>query len=313
MPRTRKKQVRTRLLLALAGVSLAVMIMPRQLTGRLINLVQVLVPFQFAAEQAADAAGALLPAGGEALTREAYDALQRENAAMRHQLLALSGHIDALERERTQLAAIRHRGLAGGRLISARVVARDPLPWRQSRLIDSGTLAGVRRHAAVTSHYFSITPDRLGVIRDGLAVLSSEVLVGFIEQAGTHAARVRLLTDAETRMSVLIGRQQGDAYVPLDKEFWLAGTGGPLLQIRAVDHRYVTLEAIRLGDVVLTSSYDEHLPASLTVGTVTDLRQDPDNALLYVLEVTPALAASEIRHVFVVDPLGGASAGGAEG
>ena len=305
MRRSRRKLNRKRLLTILVIVSVIGVMLPERLTGRLINLVQVLIPFQDWATRSANAAGdALDRPAGATVARPAFEALRREKEALRHQLASIATRFHELEREHHQLAGIRRRGLRGGRLIPARVVATDALSWRKSRLINAGTLSGVKRAAPVTSDHFAIHLDQPEAVRQGMSVLASEALIGFVDQVGTHSARVRLLTDRETRMKVLIARLEDGKYYPLDKEFWLVGTGAPLLEIRDIDHRYVKTGAVTEGDCVLTSAADTGLPASLTVGTISRVRPDPDNGLLYRLDVEPPLKPEDIRTVFVVDPHG---------
>ena len=58
--------------------------------------------------------------------------------------------------KRDELVGIRDRGLGPeGRLVPARVISEDVLPWRRSKLVSAGTLRGVRNGAAVTSHRFT--------------------------------------------------------------------------------------------------------------------------------------------------------------
>ena len=310
MRSNRRRLNRKSLLTALIIVSVAGFLLPQRITGSLISLVQVIVPFQDWASRGVDAAAEVVDGGQKVtLSRNAYETLLRENQALRHQLASADTRYTELEIEHEALAGIRKRGLAGGRLISARTVAADALSHRESRLINAGTLKGVKHAAPVASDYFTINLDDPTAARNGLAVLTGEVLVGFIEQVGTHSARVRLLTDRHTKMSPIIARWENGVFYPLDKEFWLVGTGGPLLEIRDVDHRYIKTDAIKVGDVVLTSSYDTRLPASMTIGTIKKIHNDPDNTLLYILDVEPPLAANQIRNVFVVDPEGAAPPG----
>lgn len=301
MPRTRRKPNRRNLLLVLAGVSLLGLLMPASVTSRFMNLVQVILPFQDWTTRGAQAAEEAIEPAEPAISVADADRLQRENAALRHRLASLSAGYDELEREHHSLASIRGRGLTVGKLIPARTVAEDALSWRESRLINSGTLSGVQRSAPVASNHFSISSNADEAVSDGMAVLAGEVLVGFVEQAGTHASRVVLLTDRTTEMRVLIARLEEGVYRPLDAEFWLVGTGSDLLEIHDVDHRYVTTEAISVGDTVLTSPSDPRLPAPMTIGVISAIRQDQGNRLLYTIDVRPPLDAKSIRKVFVVD------------
>jgi cell shape-determining protein MreC len=307
MSRPRKRISRRSVLAALIFASVIALVLPERITGRLMSIVQVLIPFQDWTTRTIEAAGDRL-AGHDftAVPSGQLDALERENTALRHQLLSLTARYHEVSAENLELANIRQRGLDFGALIPARVVAADALPTRQSRLINAGALGGVQLAAPVASEHFTVQFGRPGAARDGLSVLTGEVLIGFTCQVGTHSARVRLLTDGKTRMSVLIARLAEHKFHPLDKEFWLVGTGGPLLEIHDVDHRYIRSEAIQVGDTVLSSANDPRLPASLTIGEITNIRKDPDNTLLYVLEVTPPIRGEDIRRVFVVDPEAGA-------
>lgn len=303
MRRTKRKLNRRNVLATLAIVSLVGVLLPASITSRLISLVQVVLPFQDWATRGVEAVEDLGGVAEKPVVAPAdVAALRRENAALQHRLATLAARYDDLEREHREVTQIRHRGLSGGRLVPARTVAADAVAWRESRLINAGALSGVQRLAAVTSNHFTVRADEGEALQDGLAVLAGEALVGFVEQVGTHSARVVLLTDRTTEMKVLVSRQADGQYHPLDAEFWLVGTGRGLLEIRDVDHRYLRAETIRVGDVVLSSPTDPRLPAAMTIGTVTKIRPDQENGLLYVLEVAPALKPGEIRRVYVVDP-----------
>jgi len=300
---SRRNLRRKSLIPILLIVSLLVIILPRAVTGRFIGLVQALVPFQDWTSRGVDAASGANDEdkngdGGQSQ----LEALRRRNAALSHQLAELRNRYRNLQRDYRAIASVRRRGLSGGRLIPARVVAADALPWRESRLISSGLLSGVQEAAGVTSNYFNCYLPQSEGVRGGLSVVASEVLVGFVDQVSTHAARVRLITDRSTKMPVVIARPDGERLVPLEAQFWLVGTGGKALEVRDVDHRYIKSQGIEVGDMVLTVPHDARLPVSLTVGTVTKIQPDSDNRLLYVLDVEPPLEFDDLRRVFVIDP-----------
>lgn len=305
MARSKRRLNRTRILLTLAAVSVVAVLLPRSVTGRLISLVQVIIPFQDWTTRTLDAGVSALDGADSApVPRSDYDAVETENQALVHQLTATANQLYALRKEYEQVAGIRSRGLNRGRLIAARVVSEDASPLRRSHLINSGRLSGIRPGAAVTSNHFTIdTRDDEG-LRGGLSVLAGEVLVGFVDQVGTRSARVRMLTDPQTQMKVVMARLEDGKYSPLEAEFWLVGTGASKLEVRDVDHRYIKSGSIKVGDSVLTVSADTRLPASFNIGAVSKIRPDPDNSLIYILEVTPPLDLADVRKVFVVDPYG---------
>lgn len=286
-------------------ISVVGFLLPTRLTGKLLNLVQVIAPFQDWASRSADAVAGVVSPADDGLTSAEAAELRRENTALKHRLVSLSGDFEDLNNAYARATQIRDRGLDRGRLIPARVVAGDAFAWRASRLINSGTLSGVRLDSAVTSHHFSMRLDDADGMREGLSVLCAESLVGFVDQVGTHTARVRMLTDKQTALRVLIARAVTGDFYPLSNEFWLVGTGDAGMKIRDVSHTYVKSnddeKNIRVGDFVFTSRDDPGLPASMTIGKISDIRQDPGNSLLYILSVEPAVEPVDLRQVFVVD------------
>ena len=291
--------------------------LPREWTGGLMSLVQVLVPFQHAATGAMEMIDDPVPGDGP-VSAEAYHALSIEKAAMEHQVASLVSRVTELESDVELLQGTRLWDAEGGRLgargllIPARVVTDDLLSWRASRLINAGKLQGVQRGSAVTSHHFSIDRGEAGGVRSGLAVLLKEVFVGLVEQAGTHTARIKLLSDPSVEMKVRIGRLTNEGFLPLDRYFWLNGRGKGVMEIRDV-HRRDTRPAvdaagreigppiIQVGDVVLSDPMSSLLPASMTVGKVARIDADLKNPLLCILWVEPAMDAASLRRVYVYD------------
>lgn len=307
MSRSKRKHANNRrtVITVLILISVVGFMLPTRLTGKFLNLVQVILPFQDWTSRSADAVTDVVTPSGESLSAEDAEKIRRENAALKHRLASLSGDYEDLSNAYASATQIRDRGLGQGRLIPARVVAGDAFAWRKSRLINAGTLSGVREDSAVASHHFSLQLDDADVVREGYSVLRAETLVGFVEQVGTHSARVRMLTDKSTALRVLVARAATGKFYPLSSEFWLVGTGSDSMEIRDVSHNYVKSTDdetnIRVGDYVFTSRDDPNLPASMTIGTISEISQDPENSLLYVLKVVPAITPSDLRQVFVVD------------
>ena len=277
------------------------LLLPASVSGRLMSFFQVLVPLQYAVNRGADAIdGTVAGARRPALSAEEVEQATLRNLALRHTITSLRAEIEDLRKDNLELAGIRGRGL-DGKLISARVVAPDALAWRESHLIDAGTLRGVWRGAAVASNHFAVNLGTKAGLRDGDAVLNAEVFVGTVDLVTTHTSRVRLVSDPMTRMAVLIARGE---LGPLDAEYWLVGAGGNRARVEDVDHRYVNEGGIEVGDAVLTVKDGDRLPVSMVVGTVSSIRPDKDNPLLFVLDVELAVDADRLRRVYVVDPIG---------
>ncbi|UCC32206.1 MAG: rod shape-determining protein MreC [Phycisphaerales bacterium] len=247
--------------------------------------------------------------GGGEVSRASYEALAREKAALEHQVAALTVRVEQLEEEAGILAATRLWEVDGqrigteGRLIPARVITADLLPWRSSRLINAGSLQGVRRGSAVVSRYFAIDRGEADGVRDGMAILLREVFVGLIdEQTGTHTSRVKLLSDVSVEMKVRIGRFTDAGFTALDRHFWLMGRGGGVMEIRDVQRRDVDDGVVKIGDVVLSALVSGLLPVAMTVGEVVDIKPDRDNPLLAILTIKSSVDEDSLHRVYVYDP-----------
>lgn len=295
-------------LYTLVGLSLLALILPSAWTGRLISAMQLLVPFQDAAGRAADAARGVLDGDGKPVSGEVYDSVVKEREGLKRQTASLAIRVAELEREVEVLTAVRLWEIEGrrigarGQLVPAGVVADDLLPWRSSKLVNAGTLQGVRRGAAVVSRQFSIDRGEASGVRSGQAVLIREVFLGIVDQAGTHTARVKLLSDITSGMKVRIGRSGDDAFVPLEGYFWLIGRGHGRMDIRDAKRRDVDTGLIRIGDLVLSDPSSDILPAPMVIGRITDIEPDHDNPLLSILTVQSAIQDATLRNVYVYNP-----------
>jgi cell shape-determining protein MreC len=301
----RSKKVLVALLIV---ACVAAIFFPQRWTGGLISLVQVIVPFQDAATVAADAVSHLGETRPSAVPGETYEGLAREKAAVEHQAAALAARVAELEGDVRVLTATRLWEVAGrrigasGRLIPARVIAEDILPWRSSRLLNAGSVQGVQDGVAVVSRLFTVDRRDDADLRDGLAILLGEVLVGTIEQTGTHTSRVKLLSDVSVQMKVRIGRWTGDRFTLLDRYFWLTGRGTGRMEIRDVERKDVETGVIQVGDTVLSDPQSDVLPAAMTIGKIAAASTDRDNPLFAILTIASAVPEQTLRRVYIYDP-----------
>jgi len=302
----RSKKVLVALLIV---ACVAAIFFPQRWTGGLISLVQVIVPFQDAATVAADAISHLGEGRPSAVPGETYDALSREKAAVEHQAAALAARVAELEGDVRVLTATRLWEVAGrrigasGRLIPARVIADDILPWRSSRLLNAGSVQGVQDGAAVVSQVFKVDRGEDADLRSGLAILLGEVFLGVIEQTGTHTSRVKLLSDVSVQMKVRIGRWTGDRFALVDRYFWLTGRGGGRMEIRDVERKDMETGVIQVGDTVLSDPQSDVLPAAMTIGKIAAASTDRDNPLFAILTIASAVPEQTLRRVYIYDPL----------
>ncbi len=297
-----------KIIAALAAVSILLFLLPSRWTGGLIGLVQLIVPMQDASTTVADTIADSFGGPPPAIKREEYEAAQRQSEALAHQAAALATRVDDLEQEVAELSATRHWDAGGsrigsrGRLIPARVVVGDLLSWRSSELITTGSLQGVPSGAPVLTNTFSISVGEETGLRTGMAILLGEAYVGWVEKVSPYVSRVKLLSDPSVQMKVRIGRFSQRGFVLADGYFWLVGRGGSAMEIRDVEARMVQAAGVGVGDVVLSDSTNEMLPAALTIGNVSAIIPDRDNPLFVSLAVKPVLDSRELDRVYVFDP-----------
>lgn len=289
---------------ALISIALgaACLLLPRSWTNRLAGLTQVLLPFQDATASAADAVA------DRVLTRGEGDGAGISQGAAERRAAALALRVQQLEEDVKLLTATRtwdptgRRIGARGRLIPARVLTDDLLAWRASRLIDGGTSRGISVGDAVTTAEFSIEPVEGEGVRGGLAVLTGEVLVGVVAQAGSQAARVRLLSDPDSAMRVRVGRLTEQGFEGSSRYYWLVGLGPGRMELKDAETRDVESGAIRAGDLVLSDPEDELLPAAMMIGRVISVDENREKPLFAVVRVGAAVEEKSLRRVFVFDP-----------
>jgi rod shape-determining protein MreC len=191
--------------------------------------------------------------------------LRQENTKLRAEIEALrttrvrAAQIEAENRSlRSLLGAPRKNE---GRPIAARVIADSGRGFVRSLLIAAGSAHGVRR---------------------GLAVVTAEGLIGRVTEVGERSARVLLLVDLNSRISVRIERTRSRAILAGDN------TSTARLLYLAQDTQ------VRPGDRVVTSGHDGVLPPGVPVGIVAAAEGG-------YLRVRPHVSWSRIEFVRVVD------------
>lgn len=258
------------------------------------GLTQVLVPIHDGAERVVDGLTGWIDVENGQDWSTVVEGLE-------HRIAFLSAQNSALEEENGRLTGLRRLGIVG-QLIPASIRSQDVLGWRRSRLIDRGSLRGVRRSQAVVSREFSLPMASSREIPDGLTVLSAESLVGTAEQVGPFASRVRLLTDPATRLRVRIVRPSENGPLELPVLFLLEGAGDAGMLVREVDHRLVRDAWISPGSIVVSEEDPPNVPGGLTIGRVTKATANRDNMLIYTLQVSPVVDYATMQEVFVYDP-----------
>ncbi len=149
---------------------------------------------------------------------------------------------------------------------AAQVIGRDPSPFLHYLIINVGSDDG---------------------IRPGMPVVSAQGLVGQVVAVIPRAARVRLITDPASRVSVRI--------TPANTEALLVGsvTGDLSLEMVPLDAQ------VNPGDLVITAGLGGAYPPNILVGQVLSTRRLA-HALFQEVAVQPATSFGDLRLVLVI-------------
>jgi rod shape-determining protein MreC len=142
---------------------------------------------------------------------------------------------------------------------TARVVSGAGGPFVRSGLLDAG-----RDHG----------------LKPGYPVMSAQGLAGRVLTAGTQSARILLVTDHNSRIPVVIGKDAARAV--------MQGDNGPLPRIAYLPRDSV----IHPGDDVFTSGVGGLFPRGLRVGTVVDVGD--------ALRIEPVVRLDRLDYVSVL-------------
>lgn len=202
------------------------------------------------------------------------DSLEKENALLRDQLGELLEYRVTTEGAVEELAALRTQleleNLGGQKTVVAEVTAQSVSNFDPYILeIGKGTQSG---------------------IREGMAVISVGGLIGRIEDPGLRSARVRLVTDPNVNIGVLVvGTNQVGILTG-------NGVGQPLL---VADGIPVSAD-VEKGSILVTSGSERSpYPGGFAVGTILEVLVDEIN-LEKELVVAPTGQFENLEFVTVV-------------
>jgi rod shape-determining protein MreC len=136
-----------------------------------------------------------------------------------------------------------------------------------------------------TSHTLFINRGTRDHIRNNMAVVTPDGVVGKIVEAFPSTAQVLLINDKESGVGALFAASRTHGVVK--------GSGDPNPRLDYI----VNDEKVKAGDVLLTSGDDRIFPKGLLIGTVTDAKP----ALPFqVIHVQPAARLDRLEDVLVL-------------
>ena len=249
------------------------------------------------------------------------EALRNENEELRGRLMTLEGELERRIRQQAEMDSLYGRlGDFACKLMPARVVGAESLPYGRSRLVNVGRSHGVEPGALATTR--RLLTDRSKTLPTNLAALSRTALVGRVTATGPFTARLQLVTDAGFRMLARIRRvldpaqprqitvERGTARAvqmlsaannhPIDKvEICGDGVGEILASGVKAYHN------VQPGDWLVTSGSEAFLPAEIRIGSVVEVSPAPQHPGFVTLRIKPHADLESLREVYLVYPLAG--------
>jgi rod shape-determining protein MreC len=161
----------------------------------------------------------------------------------------------------------------------ADVIERPVEPDAVRVLIDAGSASGVAKGDAVV----------VGIDRERSA------LVGIVERANVNSAVVTLITSPDFAIGAAVPLRQANGLVR-------PGSDSGSLELDDVPKSY----QVAVNDVVSTSGWEDakqhfqsRLPKGIPIGVVTQVN-DPGDALVKIIQVTPLVDLAAFSHVLVL-------------
>lgn len=150
--------------------------------------------------------------------------------------------------------------------VAARVIARDASNWSRGIVIDKGVSQGIKA---------------------GNVVITDAGLAGRVIEARAGISKIVLINDANNSVSAVIQRSRDEGLI-----------SGTILG--AVVMRYLDKDSdVTVGDIVLTSGITKNYPASIFIGKVETVNEDPQGLGKYC-KVRPFANLKQMEEVLVI-------------
>lgn len=200
------------------------------------------------------------------------------------------------------------------KLISARVVAADSLPYGFGRLLNAGSRNGAADGLAVTTR--TLWTNRRKKLPQNFAILSDSAFVGKLMETKAFTARMQMVNDRGFKIVANIHRRINPRATPPRKvqfgdrmktltaannfpiSVYACGDGATGLIVSNVPRRHNILP----GDVLRTKPNDALLPAIIEIGVVDSVTPSPKHSGMVNLHVKPSADLPSLREVYIVVP-----------
>jgi len=138
-------------------------------------------------------------------------------------------------------------------------------------------------------------------IGKGQYVLGDESIIGTVSQVAPRIAKVRLITDPESKLAVKIADEvqaagSGKKRRAEETESLMHGMGNNSAKILLLPAKY----KVTLGSTVYVRKNPGLLDTAIMAATVTQCGRDAENPLIWDIKVEPACNIKALEHVVVI-------------
>jgi len=190
------------------------------------------------------------------LLKQKIAELQREN----HQMKEMAYANERLQR------LLQFREKISPPVIAAEVIGGDPSSWFKSMTLNKGEKEG---------------------IRNGMAVIAPEGVVGQILKTAPYHSTVLLMTDYNSAIDAIVQRTRSKAIVE--------GKGENQCQLKYL----LRSEEVVVGDMVVTSGLGGNFPKGLAVGQIRKVDKKEYGIFQYA-ELVPSVDLTKLEEVLVI-------------
>jgi rod shape-determining protein MreC len=152
----------------------------------------------------------------------------------------------------------------------ARIIGQDPTNLTRYIIVDQGDAEGVQV---------------------GMPVVTPQGLVGRVTAVGTHWAKVLLITDPSSSVNGVVQSTRATGVVQ--------GEVGNLVTNNLIIQYVPQGEAIKVGDLILTSGIGGNFPKRLVIGEVTEVRKH-DIDLFQEATIRPTVDFTRLEFVLIL-------------
>ncbi|HDZ21726.1 hypothetical protein LCGC14_0284870 [marine sediment metagenome] len=252
--------------------------------------------------------------GGQGLSAEQAEAINLRQRLLKNEVAYLRGRLADSEQRVRDLTNFQEMfGPAKSVncvLIPARVVAGESLPYGDSRTVGVGERQGARAGDRVTTRRL-VTDRAKAMVK--LNVLGANALVGYLGDTGAFTAKLILVTDRNFHTPAFVDRDLANArMIPgPTKEVPLTGKNNELIPCTAVGDGWSGMvvrgisadKRVQVGDWLVTSIPKTVFLNKVPIGTVVEVRDDPQQAGFQELIIAPDADLAALRRVYIVYPL----------